>query len=324
MLRFDSLMAALFFTVFSAGLINNAHAEERALHQIQTDDVEIPANGYLVEEIGDRLFWFSDGFQQSFFMTTGEGVIVVDAPPSMIDKYLDAIAQTTREPITHVIYSHAHTDHIGAADRMPQDAIRIAHQLTHESLARANDPRRPLPTQTFVDRMVLTIGNQVLELSYEGPNHLSGNVILYAPRQKVLSLMDFLFTGSSPFPYLGHAEDIPGLMRHHDILLGYDFDVFVSGHIARAATRADIELQRQYLHDLRDHTDAVLAETSVFDTFQRLGPETAMMSAMSMWLDEMAEEVSNRMLETWAGRMPGIETTTRYNAVPMIQSRRVD
>lgn len=147
---------------------------------------------------------------------------------------------------------------------------------------------------------------------------------MYAARQKVLSLMDFLFTGSSPFPYLGHAEDLAGLMRHHDVLLAYDFDVFVSGHIARAGTRDDIELQQKYLIDLRDHTDAVLAETTVYDTFQRLGPETAMMTAMSVWLDEVAIEVSNRMLEDWAGKMPGVEETTKYNAIPMIQSRRVD
>ena len=300
------------------------NAPVETLLEIQTGSFEMPEAGYRVEEIGDNLYWFSNGFQQTFFMTTGEGVIAVDAPPSIIDAYLEAIALTTDEPVTHVVYSHAHTDHIGAADRMPRGTVRIAQSETLAALKRANDPRRPLPTVVFDSDYTLRVGNQVLELAYRGPNHRSGNIILYAPEQKVLSLMDFLFTGSSPFPYIGHAEDIPSFMAHHDILLGYDFDVFISGHIARAATREDILLQQRYLVDLRDAVDAVLAETTIFDAFSRMPPETPMMTVMSVWLDEVAQAASDRMMEDWAGAWPAVEMTTKYNAVPMIQSRRVD
>ena len=48
-----------------------------------------------------------------------EGVIVVDAPPSIGENILAAIAEVTDEPITHVIYSHSHADHIGAAGIYP-------------------------------------------------------------------------------------------------------------------------------------------------------------------------------------------------------------
>jgi len=39
--------------------------------------------GYLVEEIQDGLYWVTEGVYQTIFLTTGEGVIVVDAPPSI-------------------------------------------------------------------------------------------------------------------------------------------------------------------------------------------------------------------------------------------------
>src|SRR5258708_5301957 len=46
---------------------------------------------YAVEQIGERLYFVTDGFYTTMFMTTGVGTIVVDAPPSLGDKMLRAI-----------------------------------------------------------------------------------------------------------------------------------------------------------------------------------------------------------------------------------------
>ena len=50
------------------------------------------------------------------FLVTQEGVVVVDAPPAIGDKIFAAVSEVTDRPITHLIYSHAHKDHIGAAN----------------------------------------------------------------------------------------------------------------------------------------------------------------------------------------------------------------
>ena len=131
----------------------------------------------------------------------------------------------------------------------------------------------------------------------------SGNIFIWVPRQRVLCLMDFLFTGSAPFPYLGHAEDIPSFLEHHDFALAYDFERFITGHIAEPATRADVERQRRYLSDLRDHTDAVLEEITIPATAARLG-DVPIMGVVATYLDDVAREVERRMLETWRGRWP--------------------
>ncbi|MCZ6613566.1 MAG: MBL fold metallo-hydrolase, partial [Thaumarchaeota archaeon] len=87
------------------------------------------SKGYLVQELGEPgsgLYWLTEGTYHAMFLTTGEGVIVVDAPPSIGQKLLDGIKEVTNEPITHVIYSHTHADHIGAASMYPSDVIIIA------------------------------------------------------------------------------------------------------------------------------------------------------------------------------------------------------
>lgn len=71
--------------------------------------------GYSVLEIADGVYWVVGSGYQTMFLTTSEGVIAVDAPQPIGEKYIQAIKDTTDEPIKYVIYSHHHQDHTGAA-----------------------------------------------------------------------------------------------------------------------------------------------------------------------------------------------------------------
>jgi len=69
------------------------------LKYIQEPPTIDPEKGYFVVEISDGLYWLNDFAYQVMFLTTGEGVIVVDAPPSMGENILNAIAEVTDEPL---------------------------------------------------------------------------------------------------------------------------------------------------------------------------------------------------------------------------------
>ena len=102
----------------------------------------IPECGHYVEEIRDGLYWVTEGMYQCAFMVTGQGVIAVDAPPSIGRRVTKAIRSMTDEPVTHVVYSHSHGDHIGTTDQFPDDAIRIGHAETKKM---ARPAQRPAP-----------------------------------------------------------------------------------------------------------------------------------------------------------------------------------
>ena len=123
----------------------------------------------MVEEIRDGLYWVTEGAYQAMFLVTGDGVIAVDAPPSIGENYLKAIAEVTDQPVTHVIYSHTHNDHVGSMSMFPDDAVYIAHQEAADTLSKRDDPNRPAPTVTFEESYTLEVGNQKLEL------HIMGN-----------------------------------------------------------------------------------------------------------------------------------------------------
>ena len=153
--------------------------------------------GYRIGDLGGGLYWVTDGIYQVMFLVTSEGVVAVDAPPTLGANYLAAIASVTDQPVTHVIYSHSHADHIAAAGMFPADATYIAHKdvVAHMQDA-ATDARPapfgvfvgggpiPAPTGTFAESYTLTVGGKSLELAYKGPAHEPGNIFIYAPAQK--------------------------------------------------------------------------------------------------------------------------------------------
>ncbi len=282
-----------------------------------------PDKGYLVEEIADELYWVTDGAYQGIFLVTGEGVIAVDAPPSIGENLLVAIAEVTDEPITHVVYSHRHRDHIGAADLFPTDAVRLAHEATATRLAEVADPARPVPTETFSDTHELTVGNQTLMLEYHGNNHCPGNIFIHAPRQKVLMVVDIVNPGWVPFKRLGIAEDIFGYIRAHDQILAYDFETFVGGHLTRLGTREDVEIQQRYVEDLVANAGAAFGAVD----FAAVGGEVGFANpylVFDTYLDRVVEMTTEATLATWRGQLGAIDIFTPDNSDAIVDYLLVD
>ncbi|MFG2524588.1 MBL fold metallo-hydrolase [Streptomyces sp. NPDC048527] len=83
-------------------------------------------------------------------LETAKGVVVVDAPPDLGPGLPAAIKEATSKPITHLIYSHAHADHIGSADLLVRDGVKVlAHGLTARFVKESDDPRS-LPLSSAV------------------------------------------------------------------------------------------------------------------------------------------------------------------------------
>ena len=78
------------------------------------------ADGYFAGRISGDLYWVTDSFYQAMFLTTRDGVVLIDAPPTIGHNLLRAIEAITSAngmpgTVTHLVYSHSHADHIGAS-----------------------------------------------------------------------------------------------------------------------------------------------------------------------------------------------------------------
>ncbi len=281
------------------------------------------SKGYLVEEIKDGLYWVTDGAYNTIFLTTGEGVIVVDAPPSIGENYLNAIAEVTEEPITHVIYSHTHIDHIGAASIFPDDAIIISQKNVALELEQRNDPNRPIPEVTFDDEYLLEVGNQSLELKYDGPMHVPGNIFIYAPQQKVLMVVDVIFPGWTPFKDLAMAQDVPAFLAAHDKILEYDFDTYVGGHLTRLGTLEDVKIQQEYFQDIEENAAIANQEVDFMAIAQKVGFENPWL-IFQIYADTITQQCTDATVYDWIDKLGGVDLFTYDHCWKISESQRID
>src|SRR3977135_1256359 len=136
--------------------------------------------GYCVGRVERNLYWVTDGVYQAAFLTTPDGVVLFDAPPTIGHNLQRAIEQIAKDngvsnKVTYLIYSPHHADHAGASSLLGKDVVRVGHEETRRLLLRDNDPARPAPDETFSDRRTLRIGGERIELAWHGPNHTPDN-----------------------------------------------------------------------------------------------------------------------------------------------------
>jgi len=290
--------------------------------------------GYYVQEITDGVYWVSSGWYDCMFVRTGNGIIALDAPPALGENLLAAMGDVTDEPVTHVVYSHWHADHIGAAIVYGSNVKIIAHEKTRELLERFPDPYRPVPTETFSKDETLDVNGVKLELSYKGQNHSEGNTFVYAPKQKVLAAIDIASPGWVTFRDCDSSENLSGYEQAFRQILEYDFDTVVSGHVSKLGNRKDVEEGLEYMGDLVMVAREALETVDLHYFMNQLGDGThkgAFRDGEENYFNALTNYGTKKMLEKvtsdgrrWAERLNGVQAMTSHNVYSMIEKTRLE
>ncbi|MFI9274153.1 MBL fold metallo-hydrolase [Kitasatospora sp. NPDC052896] len=269
---------------------------------------EIPESGYHVTELGGGAYGITSGMVNTMFLVTRKGVVVVDAPPDLGEALLVGIGEVTPKPITHLIYSHAHADHIGSAHLLARDGLRIiAHELTARFIQEARDDRRPLPNETFPGgRKELSVDGERIILEYTGDWHQPGNLFIHLPEQKVLTAIDSFTVRNAPFFRLLFTPHVPTYFEAMDRMLEYDFETVVSGHMALFGTPEDVRTNREYLRDLRTAATQALREVDLREAASAAGvPDDNKQARLKVWIDAVVARATELMPASWDQRLGG-------------------
>lgn len=217
------------------------------------------------------------------FVVTQDGVVVIDAlgSPALAMRLLEEIRKHTAKPVTHVLVTHYHADHIyGLQTFKDAGATVIAHaagreylnsdtaalrlQASRTELAPWIDAStRLVPADEWITGPVeRTIGGVRFLLRPIGPAHTPEDLAIFLPDEKVLFAGDLVFRQRIPF--VGQANSGQWI-KSLDTLLGFDAAVVVPGHgpVSHEA-RADMELTRNYLAYLRQHMGKAARDMTPF------------------------------------------------------------
>jgi glyoxylase-like metal-dependent hydrolase (beta-lactamase superfamily II) len=204
------------------------------------------------------------------FVITRDGVVVIDAlgSPALAERLLAEIAKRTDKPVTHVILTHYHADHIYGLQRFKAAGARVlAHEAAREYLnsdtARlrleasrielapwVNADTRLVPADTWIAAAQdMIVGGVRLQLRPVGPSHTPEDLVVYLPDEKVLFAGDLVFRNRIPF--VGQADSRQWI-KSLDGLLAFGASVVVPGHgPVSTQARQDMEQTRDYLVHLR-------------------------------------------------------------------------
>ena len=284
--------------------------------------------GYYVGRVERNLYWVTDGVYQSAFLVTRDGVVLFDAPPSIghnLRRAVDEIAaaEGVSNTVTHLVYSHHHADHGGAASLF-ENAVRIGHEETRRLLLRDNDPARPGPDVTFADKYTLEIGGERVELAWHGSNHSPDNIYIHFPGHDTLMFIDVVNAGWVPIYNLNLSEDVQGYMQAPDIVLSYPWTHFICGHLGRLATRDDVALHQRYIADIEASSREALASVNPVPYYMRYGENV--WAGVQGHLDAVTERAAAPVIAKYTGVLAAadIEAFTMTTTFAIMQSLRLD
>ena len=272
-----------------------------------------PKKGIETRKVADGVYVVTDGVWQSAFAVNDVGVVVFDAPESYAAKIRTEIAAVTSRPITTLVYSHAHNDHIGgsAAFAGIKRLEIVALTGVAEFLAEKKDPDRLMPTRTFRDKLVLDQGGMRIELRAANYHSDEGDVIVYIPQARFLMAIDTFAPGYGPFMGFDITSNFHEYLHVFDKLLAYDFDVFVGGHLTHIGNRADVEVAREFTRDVYNTVKRVHAETDLMGVFvetaEQIGGFDNKYLLFDRFLDVVTARATKEIEQRWRGRLAGID-----------------
>lgn len=156
-----------------------------------------------IEKVRDNLYAIKGGGGTTAAFVTGNGVVVVDTKVANWGQaILDKIRSVTDKPVTMIINTHTHGDHVGSNAEFPPTVEIVAHENT-----KANMQKMPafqgqgaqfLPKRTYTDKLSLLGGNDRIDLYYFGPGHTNGDAIVVWPFLRVAHFGDLFSAKATP------------------------------------------------------------------------------------------------------------------------------
>ncbi|HAH2601093.1 MBL fold metallo-hydrolase [Escherichia coli] len=224
---------------------------------------------YILQKIGERNYYVQRYFYSTTFYVGDKGVLLFDAPEGRGKYLLQAIRDVTPLPVTALVYSHYHVDHIGDSpfwnDEAKKEGVNlriIASKATAEKMQFMNS-RLPVATQVLSKKDdQFKFEKQTIELHrFVKAGHTDDHSVWLLKQEKVAHSPDLL--NPDQLPMMGFA--VSDTLVYHDSNLRQvemlDWKYFIGGH-GNIGSHDDFKFQRQFLNDLRDTTIKVRKEES--------------------------------------------------------------
>ena len=231
------------------------------------------ADNLTVEKVKDNLWVIRGGGGNTAVFATANGVTVVDTKnPGWGQPLLDKIKTVTDKPVTTVINTHTHFDHVSGNVAMPATVEIIAHENTAQMLPNTSsvtglgttenvfkaNPGKGLAKRTFKDKLTLGSGADQVNLYYFGPAHTGGDAFVEFVAHRVMHVGDTF--PNKGLPIMDKQNGGSGVEYGATIRKAVDgvknVEWIINGHTPAQTTPADMRQFADFVGDFVTHVQA--------------------------------------------------------------------
>jgi glyoxylase-like metal-dependent hydrolase (beta-lactamase superfamily II) len=212
---------------------------------------------YVLQRLTDRSYFFQRFFYSTTFYVGDEGVLLFDAPEGRGAQLLQAIREVTPLPVTTIVYSHFHVDHVGdgkfwvdEAQKAGKELRIVASKATADKMTFMNS-RLPKPTLVLANlKDSFTFDKLTVEIHrFAKPAHTDDHSAWLLKEERIAHSPDLL--NPDQLPMLGFAVSDTIVYHESNLreVMALDWVHFVGGH-GNVGSKADFEFQIGFLHDI--------------------------------------------------------------------------
>jgi cyclase len=219
-----------------------------------------------VEKLKDNLYVLRGGGGNTAVFVTADGVLLVDTKlPGWGKPLLEKVKELTDKPVTTIINTHTHFDHVSGNVDFPPTVEVVAQENTAKLMQDMNPPQGfpqaprnqfkdsngvGLPKRTYKDQLTLGSGNDRVELHYFGPAHTGGDTFVVFPTLRVMHTGDVF--PNKGIPIMDGNNGGSGVEYANTLAKAAalpDIDVIITGHQPTTLAMADLKMYTEFIRE---------------------------------------------------------------------------
>jgi glyoxylase-like metal-dependent hydrolase (beta-lactamase superfamily II) len=157
-----------------------------------------------IKKISDKLYWIPGAGGNTAVYITANGVVLVDSKnPKNGPGILEQVKSVTSKPVTYIINTHTHADHVGSNAEFPATVEIVTSENTAANMKKMSNfaeeaTKIGLPDKTFKDTMKVLSGKDEIDLFYFGNAHTNGDTLVVFKDQRAMHAGDMFANKGLP------------------------------------------------------------------------------------------------------------------------------
>ena len=255
----------------------------------------------ILNELAPNVYHYFSAFYSNLIVLSDDGVLLTDpANTARAQELKEVIAGLTDAPVTHIVLTHEHYDHVGGTGEFDSATVYCHRncQAIFDLHPSRTDPDIAIPIlgdvpesiTTYDDAMDLTMGDIVVQLRYLGPGDGDATTVIYLPEQQIVVTSDLYEPRALTAAGFVDDKHFTGVRHILNTISQWPLTHAVNAH-SSGTDPQDLRENVQYYNDLYDavkaEVDAAIAQAGgaafgaygLFDTL----PQTFQLEQYKDW-----------------------------------------